>query len=100
MEQEEVAGTGHKLALTSFCTLGRETILVNELFLQESCGVKSGVWPGKLSQTLDDPSYKSRNPFSSGHSRRVMVVLPRDRMFRKNALGKAVFGIRQQTHRL
>lgn len=46
---------------------------------------------------MDDPFYRSRNLFSSGHSRRVMIVLPRNHVFRKNLLGNAVFGIRQQT---
>ena len=96
VEQEEIAGTRRELAVFSLPTLGRETILVNEHFLQESCGMKSGAWLGKLSQTLDNPSYRSSNPFSSGHSRRVTIMLPRNRVFRKNALEKAVFGIRLQ----
>lgn len=101
MEEEEVARTRRELAVFSFSALGRErvreTILVNEHSLQESCGVKSGAWLGELSQTLDDPFYRSRNPFSSEHLRRVMIVLPRNHVFRKNLLGNPVFAVRQQT---
>lgn len=61
-------------------------IFANEHFLQESCGVKSGPCLGELNQTLHDPFYRSRNPFSSGHSRRV--VLPRNHVLRENAWGK------------
>lgn len=89
-EHRTITGAGGsrcELAYFSFSALGRLMILVNEHFLQESCGVKSGACLGEPSQTLDDPSYRSGNPFSRGHSGRVMR--PRNPMLRKNAWGKS-----------
>ena len=87
LEQEEVARTRHELAIF-FSALGRQMILENGHFFQESCALKSAAWPEKLSQSLDDPSYRSRNPFSSGHSRRVTVVLLRNHV-QKKCFGKS-----------
>lgn len=82
LEQEEVVRTRCELDIF-FSALGREMILENEHFLPESCALKSASWPGKLGQALDDPFYRSRNPFSSGHSRRVMIMLLRNHVPKK-----------------
>lgn len=88
MEQEEVAGTRRELAVCSFSTLRRETILVNEHFLRESCGVKSGAWLGKLSQTLDDPP----PPIGVGIPSQVGIQEGYDHAPRESWVQKKCFG--------
>lgn len=48
LEQEEVARTKRELTVFSFSALGKQMILANEHFFQESCAMKLGAWLGEL----------------------------------------------------
>lgn len=96
-EHRTITGAGGsrcELAYFSFSALGRLMILVNEHFLQESCGVKSGACLGEPSQTLDDPT-EAGIPSHVGIQGGLCApgILCSGKMLGE----KAVFGIRRQT---